>query len=136
MKYLFSLLLGTTLLAASCKKDAPEPAAPELLGRWNIHNSTAFNYSATGQLLSQDDFVEDYFYLEITRDSLHYRDVTDGHSLGSDHYTRQGNLLTYGRNNRQLTITELNDHHLTLRFPDANRVPNTPYQEIEEHYMR
>lgn len=128
-------LLSSLLLLASCGKDTPKPTAePELLGRWNAESVTAYNYNATGQLLSQNKVPDRTFYLLLTRDSIYYRDVRDGNSWGKYAYTRQGNSLQYGRS--RITITELTNHALTLRFHDPNQMPAAPYQEIEDHYSR
>ena len=135
MKRVASLLLGVTLLFASCGKDTPEPAAPELLGRWNSQKSADFNYDATGQLLSQGQVTDQSFYLEIQPDSLHYRNIRDGSSLGSYKYTRQGNTLQYG-NSIQALIVTLDAQHLTLRYPDPYKRAGFPYQEVEDYYVR
>lgn len=128
------MLLSLTLLTAACQQETATPASPGLEGRWNAESVTAFNYSATGQLLSQDKQPDRSFYLVLTRDSLYYRDIRDGNSWGKYPYTRQGNSLQYGRS--QITITELTDHALTLRFKDPNQTPSAPYQEVEDHYTR
>jgi hypothetical protein len=132
MKYLFPLLLlSSALLTVACDKEAPEPA---LLGRWNAESTKAYNYSATGQFIDQQTIEEKRFYLLVTKDSLYYRDIRDNNSWGSAAYTRQGNTIRYG--NAEATITELTDHSLTLRFKNANKAPNTPYQEAADHYVR
>ncbi|MCA8830146.1 hypothetical protein [Hymenobacter pini] len=136
MKHLFTLLLGISLVATSCDTDSPKPASPELVGRWNAQGSTGFTYNAAGQLLSEDKVLDQTFYLEIKQDSMHYRSVRDGSSQGSHAYTRQGNTITYGRNAYQASIITLDEHHLTLRFPDPNRKAGASYQEVEDHYTR
>ncbi|MDF7811480.1 hypothetical protein [Hymenobacter sp. YC55] len=132
MKYFFPLfLLSGALLTTACDKEDPEPT---LLGRWNAESTTGYNYSATGQFIDQQTIEEKRFYLLVTIDSLRYRDIRDGSSWGSAVYTRQGNTIKYG--NAEATITELTDHSLTLRFKNVNKVPNTPYQEVADHYVR
>ena len=128
-----ALLLPLVLLTFSCSKDTPKPA-PELTGRWNAVSTTGFDYGADGQLLKQQTIPDQSFYLVITADSIHYRDIRDNNSWGSAKYTRDGQEIRYGR--AQATITELTEHALTLRFKDANRTPNNPYQEVEDHYTR
>lgn len=132
MKYLFPLLLlSSVLLTTACDKEDPEPT---LLGRWNAESTTGYNYSASGQFLDEQTLVEKRFYLLVTKDSLHYRDIRDGNSWGSAAYIRQGSTIRYG--NAEATITELTDHSLTLRFKNLNKAPNTPYQEVADHYTR
>lgn len=132
MKYLFPLfLLSSGLLTAACDKEDPKPA---LLGRWNAESTTGYNYSATGQFIDQQTLEEKRFYLLVTKDSLFYRDIRDDNSWGREAYTRQGNTIRYG--NAEATITELTDHSLTLRFKNVNKAPNTPYQEVADHYVR
>jgi hypothetical protein len=125
--------LSVLLLLVACGKDTPTPAAePELLGRWNADGFTAYNYSASGQLLSQKR--ENYYYMLVTRDTVYYRNIRDGSSLGKEAYTRQGNSIQYPR--ATVTITELTDHALTLRYKDQNQKPGATYQEVEDHYNR
>jgi hypothetical protein len=129
------LFLGTLLLLVACGKDTPKPAAePELLGRWNADGFTAYNYSASGQLLNQNRMPDKSYYMLITRDTVYYHDIRDGNPQGKEPYTRQGNSIRYPRAN--VTITELTDHALTLRYKDQNQTPGATYQEVEDHYTR
>ncbi|RSK47949.1 hypothetical protein [Hymenobacter rigui] len=134
MKYLYTTsLLSAALLLTSCGKDSPQPE-PQLQGRWHAVSNTAYNFSASGQLISQEETPDNSYYLVITPDSMHYRDIRDGNSWGSNAYTRQGQEISYGR--ARATIIELTDHTLSLRFQDTGRTPGMPYQEVEDHYSR
>jgi hypothetical protein len=133
MKQLLSLLLlGTSLLTAGCKKGTPEPDL--LLGRWNAESTKALNYSAAGQLESQDVEVTKDYHMVITPDLISYSADLDDSNWGRFPYTRQGNEIRYSSS--QITIIELTPHGLTLRFKDPAQKPNMPYQEVEEHYSR
>ena len=129
------LSLLVLLLSVACGKETPQPApVPELQGRWNSASTTGYNYSASGQLMSQGNTPDKSFYMVITVDSLIYRDIRDGSFWGSYKYARQGNNIQYGR--ARCTITELTAHVLTLHFAVPNTSPGTPYQEVEDHYTR
>ncbi|WP_022823759.1 hypothetical protein [Hymenobacter norwichensis] len=130
------LLLGLSLLIVACKKEDPQ-ADPSLLGRWESQQSNDFEYSATGQLISQVNRPDMTYYMVITADSLNYYGRRDGSSWGEHTYVRQGDQITYGTTQVKCTITELSEHTLTLRFKNINKsAPNTPYTDAEEHYTR
>ncbi|RFP66639.1 hypothetical protein D0N36_02755 [Hymenobacter lapidiphilus] len=69
--------------------------------------------------------------MTITADLLHFRYIRDGHSWDSHSYIRNSRQLRFGQN--QVTIIELTNNSLGLRFKDINQRPNIPYQEVEEH---
>jgi hypothetical protein len=129
-----SLLLCVSLLTAACKKDTPAPAPDLLLGRWNPESSTYYNYNAAGQLEGQKTEVTKDYYMVFTEDYISFRATKDDSNGGQGKYTRQGNEIRYFLS--LCTITELTEHTLTLHYTVADKQPNSPYQEADQHYSR
>ena len=132
-KHLAALFLGTGMLVGACSRNVPEPA-PEFIGRWNARSTTAYRYDAAGNVLGQSTTPDASFYVVVTPDSLRYHASADGRAIGRHKYLRQGNEIQMG--SIRCTITELTLHTLTLHFDERNRVPNTPYSVLADHYTR
>ncbi|MET4107651.1 hypothetical protein [Hymenobacter sp. UYP22] len=130
------LLLCLSLFTVACKKDDPK-VQPALTGRWDSQQSIDYEYSATGQLVSQKSTPDMTYYMVITQDSLNFYERGTKSSWGRHSYVREGNELRYSRGQVTCTIAELSEHTLTLRYKNINKsAPNTPYYDVEDKYTR
>jgi hypothetical protein len=115
------VVLSLTLLTTGCQKED----APSLDGRWRMQTSFYYDYDNAGNRLSgRTDQVDTLgVYHIISANTMDYYDHKD-RVLTSSTFTREGNTLhlrsvdlsTQQVTNRDLTIEELTDQRLTLRF--------------------